>query len=219
MSEITAIGVGVGPGSFTGLRIGITTAKILAAQLKIPTIPVSSLAILARGMVSLLESDKKQDKTFVVACTDAAKGEWFTLMGPVKSIRDCICMAEGDLPGIWSRSTVEKTLKPEEVLEGVKTYLKKNPTASWIALGQSVERYPDLWKSLPQIRMLKVHSIMKNQLQPRMLATLVWESVQQGLTRDPLFLKPRYLRDSDAEVKLRNGQLKVQPVTHRGGIA
>jgi len=219
LSEITAIGVGVGPGSFTGLRIGITTAKILAGQLKIPTIPVSSLVILARGMVALLESEKKNDKTLVIACTDAAKGEWFTLMGPLKSVRDCISMAEGDAPGIWSRGTIEKTLKPEEVIESVKAYLKKNPKSSWVATGQSVERYPDFWKSLPVKRKVVIQSVTQHQLQPRMLATLVWESVQQGLSRDPILLKPRYLRDSDAEVKLRNGQLKVQPVTHRGGIA
>lgn len=219
LEELTAIGVGIGPGSFTGLRIGITTAKILAAQLKIPTIAVSSLSTLARGMVSILESDKTNDKTLVIACTDATKGEWFTLMGPLKSVRDCVSMAEGDEGGIWSRSVIEKTLTPEEVMEAAKSYLKKNPKSSWIALGQSTERYPELWKELPVKRKLKTHSLGIHQLQPRMLATLVWESVQQGVTRDPLLLKPRYLRDSEAEVKMKKGLLKVAPVTHRGGIA
>lgn len=219
LSDLTAIGVGVGPGSFTGLRIGITTAKILATQLKIPTVAVSSLAILARGMVSLLEADKKNDKTLVIACTDATKGEWFTLMGPTKSVRDCISMSEGDSAGLWSRSVMEKTLTPEEVMEAAKVFLKKNPKSSWVALGQSVERYPDLWKVLPAKRKLDIHSMTQNQLQPRMLATLVWESIQQAVTRDPLSLKPRYLRASEAEVNLKSGKLKVQPVTHRGGIA
>lgn len=219
LSDLTAIGVGVGPGSFTGLRIGITTAKILATQLKIPTVAVSSLAILARGAVALLEADEKKEKTLIIACTDATKGEWFTLMGPLKSVRDCISMAEGDAAGIWSRSTIEKTLTPEEVMEAAKAFLKKNPKSSWLALGQSVERYPDLWKELPVKRKLQIHSMALNQVQPRLLATLVWESVQQAVLRDPSLLKPRYLRASEAEVNLKKGKLKVQPVTHRGGIA
>jgi hypothetical protein len=114
---------------------------------------------------------------------------------------------------------VEKTFTPEEVMEQAKAFLKKNPKSSWVALGQSVERYPDLWKALPVKRNVDVHSITINQLQPRMLATLVWESIQQGVFRDPSLLKPRYLRASEAEVNLKNGKLKVQPVTHRGGIA
>lgn len=219
LSDLNGIGVGVGPGSFTGLRIGITTAKILATQLKIPTIAVSSLAVLARGMVSLLENDKKNDKTLLIACTDATKGEWFTLMGPLKSVRDCISMAEGDAAGIWSRSVSEKTITPEEVMESAKAFLKKNSKSSWVALGQSVERYPDMWKCLPSKRKIEVHSLTQNQLQPRVLASLVWESIQQAVVRDPSLLKPRYLRASEAEVNLKSGKLKAQVITHRGGIA
>lgn len=219
LSDLAAIGVGVGPGSFTGLRIGITTAKILASQLKIPVVPISSLAFLARGLVSLLGEDSSNDKTLLIACTDATKGEWFTLMGPVKAVRDCVSMSDGDAPGIWARSVTEKTLTPEEVFEQAQAYLKKNSACRWVAIGQSVERYSDLFKTLPAKRRLNVHAHGLHQPQPRILASLMWESLQQGITRDPLVLRPRYLRDSEAEVKLKKGLLKVAPVAQRGGVA
>ena len=47
--DISRVIVGVGPGSYTGIRIAITTAKILALSLKVPVYPVSSLHILKDG--------------------------------------------------------------------------------------------------------------------------------------------------------------------------
>ena len=47
--DISGVIVGVGPGSYTGIRIAITTAKILALSLKVPVYPVSSLHILKDG--------------------------------------------------------------------------------------------------------------------------------------------------------------------------
>jgi tRNA threonylcarbamoyladenosine biosynthesis protein TsaB len=69
-SDLGAIAVGVGPGTFTGLRIGVATARALAHAQYIPLHPVSSLAALAQGI----------DADLRLALIDARRGELFAAL-------------------------------------------------------------------------------------------------------------------------------------------
>src|SRR5690606_5497135 len=68
--ELAAIAVSSGPGSYTGLRIGVSTAKGLAYALGIPLIGVDTLDALARRAVPLVEAED-----LVVPMIDARRME------------------------------------------------------------------------------------------------------------------------------------------------
>ncbi len=64
--ELTAVGVGIGPGNFTGIRISVSAARGLALGLGIPAIGVTLLDALAFGT----------DGT-ILACIDARRGQGY----------------------------------------------------------------------------------------------------------------------------------------------
>ena len=68
LSRVDRLAVGVGPGSFTGLRIGLATARGLALALDLPAAGVSTLDALAAGAPDALP------------VIDARRGEVFTLV-------------------------------------------------------------------------------------------------------------------------------------------
>jgi tRNA threonylcarbamoyladenosine biosynthesis protein TsaB len=67
-TDLAMIAVGIGPGSFTGVRVGLATAKGLALALKIPLLGVSTLDVVAAGA---------GDHASLLVLLDAKKGEVF----------------------------------------------------------------------------------------------------------------------------------------------
>jgi tRNA threonylcarbamoyladenosine biosynthesis protein TsaB len=90
-SELTGVVVGTGPGSFTGLRMGLAAARALAFALEVPVAGVSTLAALAAGAPGALP------------VVDAGRREVFTLVDgrpAVRSPHDVaagLCVGDGAL--------------------------------------------------------------------------------------------------------------------------
>lgn len=68
-ADLDRVGVGVGPGSFTGLRVGVATARALTSAHEIPLVAISSLRALAAGAAAGARP--------VIALIDARRGEAF----------------------------------------------------------------------------------------------------------------------------------------------
>ena len=77
MKEINGVAVSIGPGSYTGLRIGVSTAKGIAYTAGIPVMAVSTLESSAQGAKTLwAESSSEQPQ--IVPMIDARRMEVFT---------------------------------------------------------------------------------------------------------------------------------------------
>jgi len=73
------LAVGIGPGSFTGLRVGLATARAIAQALHKPVVPVGTLAAMALGIGESVGANGKQR----LAVLDARRGQVFAAMfGP-----------------------------------------------------------------------------------------------------------------------------------------
>jgi tRNA threonylcarbamoyladenosine biosynthesis protein TsaB len=80
--DIDLLAVGTGPGTFTGLRIGVATARALARARGIPLVGVSTLRSLATGAGDAARSG---DHDVVLAVLDARRREVFAAAWPAES--------------------------------------------------------------------------------------------------------------------------------------
>ncbi len=73
--DLNAIGINIGPGSFTGIRACTTVARVMAQQLNIKAVGVSSLEILAKlgGENPLVALDARKNKAYLY-CNNEIKG-------------------------------------------------------------------------------------------------------------------------------------------------
>jgi tRNA threonylcarbamoyladenosine biosynthesis protein TsaB len=104
-TELTAVAVGVGPGPYTGLRVGVVTARVLGSVLGVPVPGVCSLDIMAAAVLAGPVRAARPGREFLVA-TDARRKEVYWArydaagrrlagpdVGPASSIPDAADLA------------------------------------------------------------------------------------------------------------------------------
>jgi tRNA threonylcarbamoyl adenosine modification protein YeaZ len=75
-AALAAVAVGIGPGLYTGLRVGMATAAALASARGIPVVGIGGLEVLAR-MPAAGADEAGSDAGLVVATLDARRGQVF----------------------------------------------------------------------------------------------------------------------------------------------
>jgi tRNA threonylcarbamoyl adenosine modification protein YeaZ len=101
--DLTAIAVGVGPGPFTGLRVGLVTARTMAHVLEIPVYGVCSLDVLAveavdTGTVSgefVVATDARRREVYIATYDDGLRVAGPDVQRPAEVTTDAPVVGEG----------------------------------------------------------------------------------------------------------------------------
>lgn len=170
--DIAGIGVSLGPGSFTGLRIGMATAKGLAAAAGKPLFGISSLDSLAA---------KCSTSRLICAVIDARKKEVYT------AFYRC------DASGLAERISDMSVVAPEKLCAGI--------THPVVMIGDGVMVYGDLLQNLLG-EMVLFAPAMLHELSAVSLGMLAGEKFLAGDVLNLAEAVPLYIRSSDAELNL-----------------
>lgn len=183
--EIDRIAVGVGPGTFTGLRIGVATAQALARARDIPLVGVSTLQSLALGAAGAAGAGwgtAPPDVDAVVAVIDARRGEVFAAGWSLQDV---------SRPGAVAR-LAPRALAPEALAAEL-----RGGGRSWLAVGDgAVEFRAALERSGAWIP--------EEDSDRNRVDAVVHCRLAAGLRPEaPDDVRPEYLRLPDAEISLR----------------
>jgi tRNA threonylcarbamoyladenosine biosynthesis protein TsaB len=189
MKRISAIALLTGPGSFTGLRVGVATTKAMAYALNLPTIEIDTLDVIAHQCPVFSDS--------VFAILDAYRGQVF--------------LSEYSIQPAESTRLVEKRspteiVDIERLLERAMTRLESNQTIELCGPGcervrkflaaSEVDRQQLASRLEDRIRWIDEEKTTPNAESVAWLGFAKWKT---GNVLSPFELQPRYYRGSAAE--------------------
>lgn len=191
VDRVTGVAVGLGPGLFTGLRVGIATAQAFAAARSLPVVGLSGLDVLA--------FQERYTDRLICAVIDARRGELFWAF--YRAAPGGVQREGGLQLGSIDTLVAELTATGEECLvlgDGALAHRELLEDAEAVVAGPDVA-----WPDAADLAELSVPRFLREQ------------------TQQPRDLRPIYLRDADARIgweargRLHGGRQPPTPLTDR----
>lgn len=173
---LSGVAVGVGPGSFTGIRVGLTLAKTLAYALELPLVGVSTLRALA-------ENGRGRQTALICPALDALKGEVFCACYKLTGDRlDVVQPEAAQDPAAWAADLA-------------------GHGEACLILGSAIARYRQLFEDALGEQALIPDDESLHNVHARAVGELAQARLAAGDSDDPRTLEPLYCRLSEAELK------------------
>ncbi|MGH9152099.1 MAG: tRNA (adenosine(37)-N6)-threonylcarbamoyltransferase complex dimerization subunit type 1 TsaB [Acidimicrobiales bacterium] len=177
LHEVSVVAVDVGPGLFTGLRVGVATAKALAHALRVPMLGLSSLDLLAFAL--------HHTEGLIATVIDARRGEVFAaLYRPV--------------PGGVQRVARPRVCAPGELASELMAMGE-----DCLLVGDGAVRYA---RAFDDARHLSIADGAFAHPSPAALVQLAHAKALREEFVQPSELAPLYLRKADAEINWERRQ-------------
>lgn len=187
-AELKWLALATGPGSFTGLRVAMTVAKMLALAGKVSVVGIDTFDILDRAFFNWLSANPLPQSRFQLwTVIDAQRGDFFVRSRSIQK----------DATGEWNLGT------PDSIrIVPIREFAASLDPTDWVT-GPGIEKLESLESQAASI-----------QSPPRSVASVrLEELVEEALERvanqqwsDPLSLLPNYQRSSAAEEKRRGSE-------------
>src|SRR5581483_1883509 len=199
VADLNAVSVAVGPGSFTGLRVGLATAKGLVLGTPSALVGVATLEALAATLVGArlpARDGRPLERALVCACLDARRGELYAALFEV----DLRASWPG-APGAVARVTEDAAASPAALVEAVAGAVSGRPpseTRPLVVVGDGAERAGEALAARWDAALL-VLPVDRHPIRGGTVAALGVRDIAARGADDPAALVPRYARASDAE--------------------
>lgn len=170
VKDIDAFAVSIGPGSFTGLRIGLSTAKGFCYSTKKPIVPVPTLDAFARTLPFC--------SYLICPMLDARKNEVYTALYSWEN-------------GSCRKIISETAINPADFLKGIKRQT--------IFMGEGARIYEKLITDTLKHNAVFA-PLSKMVPSASSVGEIAIEKLKDGIFADPVSLTPFYIRKSEAEI-------------------
>ena len=186
--DLTYVAASIGPGSFTGIRIGVTTARTLAQMLEIPCIAVSTLDGMREGAV---EAAKTTGCKLVLATINARRHQTYAAVWKTDEKTD-----EFEVIFEENQYIIDELL---EKIAGIdeKVYI----------IGDGIDAYQEIIEEkLPKEAYFLAKEDNRYQ-NAKYIAKIALNKAKSGEIMQYFEVFPNYMRLSEAEQRLKEGKL------------
>ena len=196
-NELDYVAASIGPGSFTGIRIGVTTARIMSQMLGIPCIAVSTLEAMAKRS---LDRAIASGALYVVPVINARRHQ--TYAGVYEAVFTTDCEQQSAILVME-----EKQYMIEELLEELKARMAEHDGTVAFFTGDGIDAYSDIIENtMTEGSFVFADEKLRYQHAESVAETALRKAkAGETLTYDELM--PEYMRLAEAEQRLRAGTL------------